>query len=66
MASTLSNAEVRNLVRRLTDDDYNPGSGGSSPDVERDRMIDQIVALRRKLEDLSQLVVEMAARVIGT
>ena len=57
MASTLSNQEMRNIARRLKDDEYSSTDGNAS--VEG-----RVRALERKVDDLTTLVVELVGRLL--
>ena len=59
MASTMSNVEMRDLARRLTDNAY-----GAGDDSQRNIEHDQIDALQQKVDDLTALVVELVARTL--
>jgi hypothetical protein len=60
MASTLSNAALRDIVYRLKEDSY-----GAGDDSQRNIERDQVDALKQKVDDLTALVVELVGRIIA-
>jgi hypothetical protein len=58
MASTMSNVEMRDLARRLTDDDYR------NDDSQRNVEDDRVSALEDRVTDLKRLVLELVGRII--